>query len=106
MNDKLQRVARTAIAGFVTGAITALSTTQVDWVNVNLDVLRVVGAAVFSAGVAGAWSAIHNFILDPSPVPSLAPAPTIPVPNDKDPQADGDDNDAGADGIPVDEDAA
>lgn len=95
MSDKLNRVLRTGIAGFLTGAITALSSTQVDWAHANLDVVRVLAVAVFSAGVAGAVSAIHNYILDPSVVPSLAPAPAIPHPADADPGADGDDTKVG-----------
>lgn len=98
MSDKLNRVIRTALGGFVSGVLIALGNAEVNWETINLDAVKVLAAGAITAGVTAAVSAVHNYLLDPSPLPSLAPAPTIPV--DKDPAADGDDNAAGADGIP------
>jgi hypothetical protein len=103
MNDTLNRILRSGIQGAVAAAVLILGNeiltvdniTDVAWWK-NLAGVAAVGF------ITAIISAIHNLVLDPSPIPSLAPAPTIEVPNDKDPAADGDDNEAGADGIPED----
>jgi hypothetical protein len=91
MSDKLNRVLRTALGGFVSGVLIALGNAQVNWETVNLDAVKVLAAGAITAGVTAAVSAVHNYLLDPSPIPSLAPAPVIPLPEDKDTGADGND---------------
>lgn len=86
MSDKLNRVVRTALGGFVSGVLIALGNAQVNWETVNLDAVKVIAAGAITAGVTAAVSAVHNYLLDPSPIPSLAPTPTIA----EDPNADGD----------------
>lgn len=73
MPDKLNRVLRTALGGFVSGVLIALGNTQIDAETINLDTAKVIIAGLIVAGVTAAVSAVHNYLLDPSPIPSLAP---------------------------------
>lgn len=75
MNDQLKRVLRTALQGFVSGLALALANSQVNYAEINLDAAKLLVIALVTAGVSGAVSAVHNYILDPSDVPSLAPKP-------------------------------
>lgn len=74
MSDQLKRVIRTALGGFVSGLLLALGNAQVDYAEINLDAAKLLLAGAITAGVTAAVSAVHNYILDPSSVPSLAPA--------------------------------
>lgn len=106
MNDTTNRILRSGIQGAVAAAVLILGNQLLTVDNIT-DVAwwkNLAGAALVGF-ITAIVSAIHNLILDPSPIPSLQPDPTIPLPDDKDVDADGDDNAAGAEGIPVDEDA-
>lgn len=83
LSDKAKRVIRTAIAGFISGALTVVIAAQASFGDMNWDGVRVLAAAAVFGGLTAAWSAIHNYILDPSNIPSLsvdAPAPADPEP--------------------------
>jgi hypothetical protein len=101
MNDTVNRILRSGIQGAVAAAVLILGN-QILTVDNITDVawwknLAGVAAVGFITAIV---SAIHNLVLDPSPIPSLAPDPVIPLPDDLDVNEDGDDNDAGPNGSP------
>lgn len=74
MNDKLARIMRTAMQGFVSGAVLALAQSQFDLATItNVTIVKGLVFSLVLAGVTGAVSAIHNLLVDPSFIPSLAP---------------------------------
>jgi len=73
MSDKLRRVLRTAIQGFVSGVLIALANTQIDAETINLDGAKVILFALITAGVTAAVSAVQNYLIDPTPIPTIAP---------------------------------
>lgn len=77
MTPQLRAVIRTAMQGFVFGVILALGQTQLSSSNsVDMNWLKALAISLVSAGVMGAISALHNFVIDPSKIPSLAPPTT------------------------------
>jgi peptidoglycan/LPS O-acetylase OafA/YrhL len=81
MNDQLRRVLRTIGQGFVTGALLALyQQIQNPIAHLDMTWARAFAWALVTGGVAGVVSAGHNFVLDPSPVPSMAPAVAVVPP--------------------------
>lgn len=75
LSNKAKRVIRTAIGGFISGAMTVLIAAQASFGDMNWDGVKVLAAAAGFAGLSAAWSAVQNYVLDPSAIPSLALAP-------------------------------
>lgn len=74
MNDTLNRVIRSGLQGAIAAAVLILGNQAFD-VNSVSDVSwwKNLGAAIIVGAVTAIISAIHNLVLDPSRIPSLAP---------------------------------
>ena len=74
MNDTLNRVIRSGLQGAVAAAILILGNQAFDVHSVSdVSWWKNLGAAVVVGAVTAIVSAIHNVVLDPSAIPSLAP---------------------------------
>ena len=87
MNDTMRKIVRTGLQGAVTAALLILGNNAFD-VNSVSDVAwwKNLGAAIAIGAVTAIVAAVHNLVLDPSRIPSLAypaPAPPVDVPAGK-----------------------
>ena len=72
MSDKLRAVLRSAMQGAVVAVLAAVGQLTTNAGSVDMTWLRAAAMTLATAAAMGAASAIHNYILDPSKIPSLA----------------------------------